>query len=1061
MRKVFLLVGLSFIVCKSPAQNRWDRPMQLKSCSIDIKADMFSATTFVELEFCNPNKQEIEGLFRFALKPGQIITAFQLDLHGKYRDGSIEEKWKATNAYNTIVGKRIDPALLTMEYADNYSLRIYPVPGNGCRKVTFTIQQALRADKNELLYTLPLNINDTVRNFKLDISVNGTKPIVRQGLILSQIFKAQNDKHNLTWSTDNIQLNKEISFSIPLSSSPWFCTKTAQDTKHYAIRFQPSFSNEYDLHPRKLAVYWDASASTERRDLTREISFLKQFISYHNIAELTIIPFNSKLLDTAVFYTEYNFNSRWDHYLENIKYDGATQFGCIDLTAASADLYMIFTDGNNTYGKSLPKTARGIVHCVYNSNTADPETLKKITGASGGKIINLNKSSISTAIMNSSKAETWLVKISSSSGKVITEQTLPIKRSSSILINGTMPLSTDSLFLHYGNNTGIKNTEHFMLDAGLECPESGIDRLTMLHNYDWITKNYQWSYVIDFGLTEKVVTQNTAYIVLERIEDYVKYNITPPKELEEECEKLNYVRKDTRSERMKMMESSEFNIVNNVANIYNSRIRNLDPNSKLITLDRDKFEDSKRKNLLDERIGIQMNSGAEEMKFSFRPDNAFGLSEVVVTGLGMSRQSRSLAYSVATIRSNDIPPSATSVEQVLQGKVAGLQITTNQSAFNGDLTLSGISSFGGNNPPLYVLDGIPVSGNINNLINVHDIENISVLKNASAAAIYGSRGANGVIVINSKKGSNVYNSYNHRPYRLKDMEDVEYMQELKLAAPKQKMKEYERLRDEFGGDAGFYFDVAQHLFESGSANDAYNVLMNAAEASNGSQEVLVAIAYVLEKWKKFDEAVMVYEQLLIENHFNLNFRQDLAWLYYQKGDRQKAVDILYNAIGMNTGQMESVNMYFKSVLLNDLNIIISMHKNEIVADHIPTAIINPLEIDMRILMECNRGFVNFSVIEPGDVTASYSNLKTKNGGIFTYNYYWHNYHPSEYQIKNAPAGKYKIMVTYHTTPTDDRIPSMIRLRTFKNFGRPNQSINIENIIMDNQQGTVEIGEVKW
>ncbi len=65
-----------------------------------------------------------------------MITAFQLGLNGKYRNGSIEEKWKAANAYNRIVGKRIDPALLVMEYADHYSLRIYPVPAKGSRKIT-------------------------------------------------------------------------------------------------------------------------------------------------------------------------------------------------------------------------------------------------------------------------------------------------------------------------------------------------------------------------------------------------------------------------------------------------------------------------------------------------------------------------------------------------------------------------------------------------------------------------------------------------------------------------------------------------------------------------------------------------------------------------------------------------------------------------------------------------------------------------------------------------------------------------------------------------------------
>ena len=147
MWKHFSFVILFFSVLSTTAQQRRGRSMELKSCSIDIKADMFTATTFIEMGFYNRHDTELEGLYSFELHPGQVITAFQLDLNGKYRDGSIEEKWKASNAYNTIVGKRIDPALLTMDYANHYSLRIYPVPAKGSRKVTMTIQQLLVREK--------------------------------------------------------------------------------------------------------------------------------------------------------------------------------------------------------------------------------------------------------------------------------------------------------------------------------------------------------------------------------------------------------------------------------------------------------------------------------------------------------------------------------------------------------------------------------------------------------------------------------------------------------------------------------------------------------------------------------------------------------------------------------------------------------------------------------------------------------------------------------------------------------------------------------------------------
>ena len=128
MQKLIATLAVIIVLSNQVISQQWDRHMLVKKMDIRVKTDAFTATTFIEIEFYNPTDTEMEGFYGFQLEPGQAITAFQLDLFGKFRDGSIEEKWKATNAYNTIVGKRVDPALLRMDSYNNYSLRIYPVP---------------------------------------------------------------------------------------------------------------------------------------------------------------------------------------------------------------------------------------------------------------------------------------------------------------------------------------------------------------------------------------------------------------------------------------------------------------------------------------------------------------------------------------------------------------------------------------------------------------------------------------------------------------------------------------------------------------------------------------------------------------------------------------------------------------------------------------------------------------------------------------------------------------------------------------------------------------------
>ncbi len=127
------------------------------------------------------------------------------------------------------------------------------------------------------------------------------------------------------------------------------------------------------------------------------------------------------------------------------------------------------------------------------------------------------------------------------------------------------------------------------------------------------------------------------------------------------------------------------------------------------------------------------------------------LDEIVVVGYGTQRKS-DLTGSVSTIQSEDLVSIPTqSVGQALQGKVAGLQITPTDGAPGSDaiFRIRGTGSFNGADP-LFVVDGMIV--NDISFVNPQDVENVSVLKDASATAIYGARGANGVIIITTKRG---------------------------------------------------------------------------------------------------------------------------------------------------------------------------------------------------------------------------------------------------------------------------------------------------------------------
>lgn len=152
---------------------------------------------------------------------------------------------------------------------------------------------------------------------------------------------------------------------------------------------------------------------------------------------------------------------------------------------------------------------------------------------------------------------------------------------------------------------------------------------------------------------------------------------------------------------------------------------------------------------------------SDNMKVKLESDSK-ALADVVVIGYGTARKS-DLTGSVATVKSKDFNKGlVSSPEQLINGKVSGVQIMSNSGSASAGSTIRvrGGASLNASNDPLIVLDGVPleqggISGNSSNflsMINPSDIESMTVLKDASSTAIYGSRASNGVIIITTKKG---------------------------------------------------------------------------------------------------------------------------------------------------------------------------------------------------------------------------------------------------------------------------------------------------------------------
>lgn len=172
---------------------------------------------------------------------------------------------------------------------------------------------------------------------------------------------------------------------------------------------------------------------------------------------------------------------------------------------------------------------------------------------------------------------------------------------------------------------------------------------------------------------------------------------------------------------------------------------------------------------------VTLKAGNNKITLS---SDAKNLDEVVVTAMGITRQSKALGYSASVVGGEKLSESRTGdIMSGIAGKVAGVQISASSSdpGASNSVVIRGVSSLSGNNQPLYVVDGVPLSnnstssetsmvasanslnesydfGNGANAVNPDDVESMTILKGAAATALYGSRAANGVILITTKSG---------------------------------------------------------------------------------------------------------------------------------------------------------------------------------------------------------------------------------------------------------------------------------------------------------------------
>lgn len=530
--------------------------MQLQAAEITIQVAGHVATTRMELSFHNPNGRVIEGELVFPLGEGESVSGYELEVNGKMRQAVSVPKEKGREIFEDIVRRGIDPGLAELTKGNVFRTRLYPIPAKGIKKVAVTFQTELTETAEGFRYVLPLGWKDQIGKLRVKAEV------VKQEVVPVAPAEAESltfDRWQDAWiaeiTRENYAAEKPLIFTVP---------KVPEQPRIFAVpdRLEPAngwFSVSVEAAappeaamaaPKRVAIFYDASGSAAKRDRKREEAFLNAWAKAAGTVTLDLVVFRNEAEPVQTLEIRDGNAAPLLDLLRALPLDGGTSLGAVNVNLVpQAEMALLFSDGQSNFAASVPNLARqsgpGIrIFPCHAAQAADHPALERIARSTSARPVNLLKLSDADAVqaLQGSVFQFLGAKVLSGAAMELAPE-LPVAVTRGFTLAGRYKGRTE-LELSFGTAGVPAFTRRVTIDPKEALPPERGEFVRRL----WAQKRIAEMLpdaprneveITRLGTENGVITPFNSLIVLERIEDYVRWSIEPPEaDLRAEYQKL-------------------------------------------------------------------------------------------------------------------------------------------------------------------------------------------------------------------------------------------------------------------------------------------------------------------------------------------------------------------------------------------------------------------------------------------------------------------------------------------------------------------------------------------
>jgi len=1043
------------------------QPIQLQDVAIDIRIQGFIANTRLDLTFRNPNARVLEGEFVFPLAEGQSITGYALDVDGKLRQGVVVEKETARVAYESIVRRGIDPGLAELTQGNVFRTRLYPLPANGTKRVQITFDQPLIDAGHDYRYLLPLQFTQPVKRFTVHAEALRTDhaPASTGNGALS--FERWQGGFSADIERTDFLPDRELAFNLPKAAdtAAVFSIADRDDAqwRRFAAQVQsaPAAKLKPAAAPRRVALYYDASGSAATRERTRELDFLAAWVAQLREVEIDLIAFRNDVDAPRRFAIRDGDMRALRSAIETLPLDGASAYGALRVDAAeNYDQVLVVGDGLNNFGSGEPQWRDGGTSglaFVHAAQTVDHSRLMRWARRDGGQVINLLALDDAAALRQLSQTP-WALQ----STRVLRGRCedlaprAPQPAGSVFSLYGRC--STDAeLQLEFGDGAGntVRRTLTPAAGEPLDAVRGAfIDRL-------WATariadletdETRDRGAIVELSKKYGVVTQDTSMLVLERLTDYVRYQVEP-----REPDLAEAYRELLAQQPAPASGQGERDSHRGATMVHWQSFRNWHvdtPQAWLETLPtlKDRQQHLSEARTLDRAANALRKRWAADKEDPARRAAWERDATGVMLRLDTLRQLR-LAQAPDSDDIRRTPPRIADrrggerVRRVRHGARAITGVISETPPEPVTIVVEEASPMSMPAPPASATSTQP--------------EPADADTRTLAAADAPPSGAGPAVRDNAAppRGANVgITLRNWDP-------NTPYLARLR-AAP-DAYSAYLQERREQAATPAFFLDCADYFrHEANDPRLALRVLSNLAEIDFDSAPLLRVLAYRLQQWNRFDLAVPLFEQALTLRGEEPQSRRDLALALSRREqpDFARAVTLPADIVDR---PWDSRFAEIEVIALHELGDVIARapaaQRPALLAlaeqRGIAPSLLEPLPVDLRVVLgwDADNIDIDLWVIDPLGEVAIYNNPRTPSGGHLSRDFTG-GYGPEVFTIRRPIPGTYVVKTHYFADHAQKLTgPVTVQLEFLTRFASGDSQREAVTRRLETAKGDIEIG----